>query len=358
MYGGSSRSLGILLPFLKERGVEPYIVAPPGRANDYFRETNENVITLDSHSFPLTMTVVGMSHNRYHFVRSTLMTRNVGRIKKVIQDVQPDLVHCNELGLVAVAKLAGHLGYPVVMHARTMPHKSYPRINQFIVDRLNRYSAHTICITGSVANSLSGVKRKSIVYNPIESFPEPVQRSPESTPVRFLSLSAIQESKGVFDIVEAAHLLKDDPRIQIQIAGRLIPHDPKDLTLKQRILVAMGILDFESTNRLLKLIDSYQLKNVELLGHVDDIDRAIRETDVVLAPMHLNAPPRSVYEAGAHGLPSILSMDDKVEDVVENGVTGFLIDEQSPEQLAETMLKLVEDPELRLRMGQAAQSAA
>jgi len=326
-YGGSCRSLGIALPHLINKGIEPHVVSPPGPANEYFRKITPHVTTLDTHCFPLSMT---------------------------INSIAPDIVHCNELGLISAAKIAKQLGKKVVMHARTMPDKKFPRINRWTHDQIQRYSDHTICITGSVEQSLSGVEPKSIVYNPIEKICEPVARDCSNDEVVFLSLSAIQKSKGVFDIVEAANILKQHSHIKIKIAGKLSPKNPKKLTVKQRLLVALGLVDFTSTKRLLELVENYGLNNLELLGHVDNVDAEIAKCDVMLAPMHLNAPPRSVYEAGIHSLPSILSMEDKVEDVIEHNFNGLLIDEQNPKQLADAILKLANDGALRDRLGNAA----
>jgi len=142
--------------------------------------------------------------------------------------------------------------------------------------------------------------------------------------------------------------------VKIYFAGKLNKFDTSKLSLKQKVFSLIGLLDFEEANRFLKIMEDHQLDNVELLGHVDDIHALLKDMDVMLAPMHLNAPPRSVYESGIHEIPSILSMDDKAQDVITDGENGILIDQQNPAQLSEAMLKLVEDPDLRNRMGKAA----
>jgi len=42
-----------------------------------------------------------------------------------------------------------------------------------------------------------------------------------------------------------------------------------------------------------------------------------------------------------------------VPELVEDGVTGFLVPPRDPDALAEALQKLIADPELRRRMGQA-----
>jgi len=42
-----------------------------------------------------------------------------------------------------------------------------------------------------------------------------------------------------------------------------------------------------------------------------------------------------------------------VPELVEDGITGFLVPPKDPGALAEALQKLIEDPELRWRMGEA-----
>lgn len=345
-YGGSSRSLGILLPRLMELGVEPHIICPKGLSSQYFKKITPNVYTASSRAFPLLMTVAAMKNNGFHFFRNLAMKGNVKGIIELVKTINPDLVHFNELGLSMIAKDVKKLGIPIVMHARTMPHKGFPRLNKYANDKIREYCDHLICITGSVSNWLVGIENKSIIYNPIEFIPSRMPFAKNKKPLVFLSLSAIQKSKGVYDIAEAAKILLNDNRVIFRIAGRISLKENAKLSFKQKLMEFFGILDFNAAQRLLDFIKENKLDNLELLGHVDDIHSVLKDTDVMLAPMHLNAPPRSVYEAGKYGIPSILSMEDKVEDVIKNEESGIIIDEESPEQLVSAIRKFLDNPNL------------
>ena len=54
------------------------------------------------------------------------------------------------------------------------------------------------------------------------------------------------------------------------------------------------------------------------------------------------------------GIPSIVAMKDRVEDVVEDGVTGIIVPERNPIKLAAAIQRLADDPGLLLQMGAAA----
>ncbi|MDA9773324.1 glycosyltransferase family 4 protein [Saprospiraceae bacterium] len=355
-YGGPCRSLGFTLPHLIENGVDPYVVCPKGKAQDYYRKFTNNVIDVNHRSVSLIQTVIGYPRTLImvvkHYVKNILYASH---IEKIILDVRPDLIHLNEFGMFRIGKIAKKYGIPTVAHARTMPNKHFPRLNRYIFREFEKYCQHLFCISGSVYDKMD-VKHKSIVYNPVEKIPELKSFSDDKDVVQFLSLSAVRKSKGIIELMEAAKTLEGNASINILVAGKIDLDVPK-LSGKQKIMSALGLIKIRETLAILEQIRAVQKrnKNIEFLGHVEDIDSLMRDkVDVMLAPMRLNSPPRSVFEAGVHGIPSILSMEEKIEDVIENNVNGFLIDENSSSQLVEAMLKLVNDKDLRIAMGKKA----
>ncbi len=357
-YGGPCRSLGLLIPHLQKLGVDPYIISPEGGASDFFEKFTPNVYTLKTKPLPLRLTIAKRKSMYLHFLRSYRKNPALNTIEQLFREIKPDLVHCNEYGLISVAKLAAKLDIPVVMHARTMPDKSHNFLNKIVLKGIKKYCAHLICISGSLHNFFTSVKEKSIVHNPYEVLPEIKSNNNNNNNnnkvFNFLSLAAIRKSKGIFELIEAAKILKKDPRVQIDVAGSGTRFNIQDLTLKQKFVSYLGLANYDEMNQVVTFIEKNNLKNINLLGHVDDINAILLKTDVILAPMRANSPPRSIYEAGVYGIPSILAMEDKIEDVVENGVSGFLINEEAPEELAEAILKFVNDPDLKDKMGKQA----
>jgi len=58
------------------------------------------------------------------------------------------------------------------------------------------------------------------------------------------------------------------------------------------------------------------------------------------------------------GLPVVATEVGGVPELVEDGVTGFLVPPKDPDALAAALQKLIADPELRRRMGQAGRKKA
>lgn len=68
--------------------------------------------------------------------------------------------------------------------------------------------------------------------------------------------------------------------------------------------------------------------------------------------------PLVYVEAAAAGLPMIGGDVGGVADAVREGETGFMVDGNRPEQVADALLRLLLDPDLAARMGKAARTMA
>jgi glycosyltransferase involved in cell wall biosynthesis len=76
--------------------------------------------------------------------------------------------------------------------------------------------------------------------------------------------------------------------------------------------------------------------------------------DLLCMPsIHHEGMPNVVMEGSASGLPVIASEVGGVPDLVEDGITGFLVPPNQINSLADKLEKLLIDTELRQRMGQA-----
>lgn len=63
--------------------------------------------------------------------------------------------------------------------------------------------------------------------------------------------------------------------------------------------------------------------------------------------------PVAILEAMAHAMPVVSTRHAGIPEMVEEGTTGFLVDEGDVEAMAERLARLADDPSLRRRMGAA-----
>jgi glycosyltransferase involved in cell wall biosynthesis len=113
--------------------------------------------------------------------------------------------------------------------------------------------------------------------------------------------------------------------------------------------------------RLRQRADELALSNsVVFAGEQDDVERWYPSFDVHV----ISSLPRSegttttAMEAQACGVPVVATRVAAVAEVVDDGVTGLLVQPEQPRVLAEAVLRLLGDEALRARMGVAGREAA
>ena len=92
-----------------------------------------------------------------------------------------------------------------------------------------------------------------------------------------------------------------------------------------------------------------------LKGHLEDMDSFYRGLDLYLNTSVHEGIPMTILEAMARGLPVIAPQVGGIGEIIEDGVEGFLVPNRDPKAFAEKCL-LLQDAELRQRMGQAARA--
>lgn len=92
---------------------------------------------------------------------------------------------------------------------------------------------------------------------------------------------------------------------------------------------------------------------VTFAGFRDDVPRFLAESQIFCLCSHWEGLPLSILEAMAVGLPVVASDVGGVSEIVQEGVTGFLVKRGDIDGLADRLRLLLQDPQLRHRMGQA-----
>jgi glycosyltransferase involved in cell wall biosynthesis len=93
---------------------------------------------------------------------------------------------------------------------------------------------------------------------------------------------------------------------------------------------------------------------VEFLGQRDDVPELLGAADLLISPSRTEALPTALIEAGAAGLPVVATDVGGTREIVEAGVTGFLIPEGDSAALARRSVEVLSTPGLAQRLGHAA----
>lgn len=144
------------------------------------------------------------------------------------------------------------------------------------------------------------------------------------------TVAIIREKKGHADLIRVAGaLVKQRPHLHFVFAG------DGPLFDETKASVAAKGLD----------------KHIHFLGLRRDIPNVLAGFDLFVLPTYQEALGTSFIEAMAAGLPVIGTSVDGVPEVIEHGVNGLLIAAHDDHALSAALLRLIDSPAERRRMG-------
>ncbi|MCC7207883.1 MAG: glycosyltransferase family 4 protein [Anaerolineae bacterium] len=208
--------------------------------------------------------------------------------------------------------------------------------------------AHLIAassFTGAQVRTALPNARLTVIPNGVH--PDRFQHPPATLPEKYgptvLAVGQVKARKGYHVLIEAMRAVCDA------------------LPGAQALIVGDSSIEPEYTAAVHGLIAQRRLDDsVHILGRVpDEALLGWYHTADVFALPSLNAGGRfegfglAYLEASAAGLPVIGTRDCGAEDAILDGETGYLIPQNDPAALAERILTLLRDADLRARLGRA-----
>lgn len=85
----------------------------------------------------------------------------------------------------------------------------------------------------------------------------------------------------------------------------------------------------------------------------EDVTVYLMMSQIFLLPTYREGAPIAIIEAMRASLPMITTPVGGIPDMVENGINGLLIEPGNPEMIAQAVMRLVDDPDLRAKLGRA-----
>ncbi len=78
------------------------------------------------------------------------------------------------------------------------------------------------------------------------------------------------------------------------------------------------------------------------------------ETDIFVMSSVLEGQPLALVEAMAYGCPIVATAVGGIPELIQDGVNGLLCEPQDPSCLAQKIITLIDHPDLRKKLGDAA----
>lgn len=165
-----------------------------------------------------------------------------------------------------------------------------------------------------------------------------------------LYIGRLEKRKGAHVLAKAIpYVLEDVPETKFLIIGR-------DTYLTPAGNRFSGDREDSFKEKMINKITEKYLKNVNFLGFVDDeiMDNYYKTCDVFVAPSVYESFGLIYVEAMSYGKPVVGCNVGGVPEVVRDGVTGLLVPPENPVLLANAIIKILKDRNMREEMGQEA----
>jgi glycosyltransferase involved in cell wall biosynthesis len=181
------------------------------------------------------------------------------------------------------------------------------------------------------------------VYNSVDTEKFRPPEEPVARTHNILFVNSINQRKGIEELFRAMpRVLKKFPEAKLQIAGRL----PKGRET---------YYDY-----LLNLVDQPTREAITFLGFVphEKLVEHLHRAAVCCYASHAETFGNAPLEAMSAGRPVIYSRLGPGPEVVEHEVSGLLINPRSPEEIAENICRIMEDPALGDALGREGRKRA
>ena len=164
-------------------------------------------------------------------------------------------------------------------------------------------------------------------------------RPPDSVPLTILPARMLWD-KGIGEFVDAAAAIRREGiNARFALIGKMDEGNP-------------ACIEYETLTRWQKE------GNVEWWGWQDDIYTSISLADIVCLPSYREGLPKILLEAAACGRPIVTTDVPGCRETVINGVNGLLVEVKSAESLKNALVRLINDRDLRVKMGEASRNFA
>lgn len=352
--GGAPRSLSFLISHLNLDIFKPIVAMPKRSGNEavrnLFLDAGADVIE-EQDIRPFNGSTVAPCQSidsRLYALLFYQSTRTTGM--RLIEDIQPNVVHLNSTCVVAVAEGAKRANPAVktVAHVREplLPNwwgRNLARMNRKYIDSfisIDKYGLFTIgdSIKQSVViPNFCDLKK----YHPQSGDRINLRRGIglKNDDVAFLFLARVFASNGALEFLE------------------ILSHHYRNIDCHAKFLISGFNKNLSKYEQKVKLLAD-RIPSVTSLDFVSDVISLIASADVVISPFLQPHNSRAVIEGAAMGKPALVSSVPNLEEQIAVGKSGLLFRFSQPIDLIEKINILVADRAKLQEMGKEARKFA
>ena len=258
---------------------------------------------------------------------------NYKYIKKTIEKYKPDIIHAHDTKAIIMASLF-HTKPKIPAHIHANHENLRTKtLKSVLLNYFSKYVSKMIWISKSALENYyyyNNVKNKSrVLYNMINSNE---------------ILSKIKEDKNNYnyDLIYLGRMTyQKNPERFIKIV--------KEIKNKYSILKVAMVGSGDLDNEVKKLIKNADLsQTIKFYGFKNNPYKILQSSKLMMMTSRYEGTPMSALEAFACNVPIISTPTDGLKDIIKNGVTGYLSDQDKI--IVKNALELLNNPQKLKRM--------
>lgn len=271
--------------------------------------------------------------------------KTINYICRILEDKHPDIIHCHSSKAGIVGRIAGAIKnvpavftahgwaftsgvspakriiYTAIEHIMLGITKRVICVSEFDRQLAKRWFLHNYNRIVTVHN---GIVDKKFINSTVREY---------TLPLKLVSVARFSHQKNNMELIKAVE------QINKLYSGSL-----------QLNMVGDGPLLFEAQ----AYVTSHKLENeVYFLGSRTDVDDILNQNDIFCLISNYEGLPISIIEAMRAEMPIIASDVGGVNELVKDGVNGFLIPRGNISELVDKLKYILEHKELIKSMGEA-----
>lgn len=315
--GGAQKHIRDMFRCLTEQGNDVYLVAPSGWLMDE------------------------LSNYDNHLFRQELSVKNNNSLKKIIDNIKPDVTNTFILsgaffGVLAwkqkkYGKIFVTVNNPVLYDGISFLCKQiYPRLYRWLSKYASAFLVKSDAVSDEVAQIIKHKKPvlsikngidfsvfdKNKVYEDLRS-----EYNVKKDDILISNVAALDERKGQRHIVDAVAELRNKYPIHAFFAG-----------------------EGASKEALLKYVSDNNVQDfVHFIGRRSDVNRVLANSDIFILSSYHEGLPNALMEGLAMGLPCIATDVGGVRQLIRNDTEGIVINPKSSQEIKLAIEKFLDD---------------
>lgn len=288
------------------------------------------------------------------------------KIKKIIQEYKPDIVHTHASKAGTLGRLAAYsCGVPIIVHTfhGHVFHSYFGKLKTLFYKIIERYLANR----STAIIAISDKQKQELVDIHHICNPDKMH----VIPLGFDLLKFQENSEEKRKSFRSKYNIDED-EIVIAIIGRLVPVKNHTLFLEALKIVSgrtskkirgfiigdgedRSTIEAKARELNISFIDSTKTNDKALLtftSWIKEIDVALAGSDIITLTSFNEGTPVSLIEAQAANKPIVTTNVGGIENVIIPNKTALLCENNNNAQFAEQLLKLTENDHLRATMSQ------